>query len=523
MPKRCAVPLTCGKRISGKHGLTSLFLLVLASLNAGCATISLSEPHVVARRVLHESADTEVLAKASVDVQQDGVSATIRALHLCGDRKTAQVQVTTARERHNDSAPLDWGLGIAGLATAGVGTGLIIDSRNVYPKDTTSRDYNPYGQDTALGIGVAVTAVGAALLAVSGVDVLRAQGQEIEVEQIEERGEKLANLQPCNDEPYSGLVVSVGGNQAGTTDQNGEVQFDLTDLFDEDLFVDAKATNPQVSVFVTNKRVGTLSLTPVAEHYARLRDERDESKWLAADVDSCRSPESLDACSSVDEYLEQYPSGLHGAEARQLLKDAEPKLAELRDDAEWESIKSDSVPGCLKPASEDACDPVKRYVEDRPDGRYLKEAQAVLRRAGPALTALRLKRERKERSQAAMQSVIAVDGVRVGTDSPPLERSGRVFIRVTFDATLKKSIPARTSLFVRAACKVGGRRMVDTAPVLASLDDLMPGDTKEFEAMPFINRPLSRSPTGCTIQFSMGTLFGGGRRPLGEFCYGNCE
>jgi hypothetical protein len=66
--------------------------------------------------------------KASVDVVQDGVTATVRAVHVCGDRKTQRVEIATTRDRLNESATLDWGLAVTGVAAAGVGAGLMVDS-----------------------------------------------------------------------------------------------------------------------------------------------------------------------------------------------------------------------------------------------------------------------------------------------------------------------------------------------------------------------------------------------------------
>jgi hypothetical protein len=78
-----------------------------------------------------------------------------------------------------------------------------------------------------------------------------------------------------------------------------------------------------------------------------------------------------------------------------------------------------------------------------------------------------------------MRSVIEVSRVRTSLKSPPFENSQRVYLEITFDAMLKQAQAASTNLFVRAACSVAGRRMVDTVPVMDSLDDMTPGDTKE--------------------------------------------
>jgi hypothetical protein len=70
-------------------------------------------------------------------------------------------------------------LGI-GAIPAGFGIAMLADAWNVYESDRRSRLYNPSGPAAAIGGGIALTIVGAAMMSVPLVDSIRALGTEEE-------------------------------------------------------------------------------------------------------------------------------------------------------------------------------------------------------------------------------------------------------------------------------------------------------------------------------------------------------
>lgn len=83
------------------------------------------------------------------------------------------------------------------------------------------------------------------------------------------------------------------------------------------------------------------------------------------------------------------------------------------------------------------------------------------------------------------------------------DRVGQRFVKVMFDVTaIAKQLPI-TSIFVKASCDVGGRKLVDTS-MDAQISKVNAGEMKTFEFTPFVGHPLAAVPGKCEIVVSVG-------------------
>lgn len=122
--------------------------------------------------------------------------------------------------------------------------------------------------------------------------------------------------------------------------------------------------------------------------------KRDRKAWSEANADRCREPKAATDCDGVEAYLAQFPEGEHAQEAKQILESVAPILTPLRDEAAW---KAANVEDCRTPKSSRACDGVKAYVENHPQGRHADEARRMLRLRRNALAQLAAVEEQRRR------------------------------------------------------------------------------------------------------------------------------
>ena len=107
---------------------------------------------------------------------------------------------------------------------------------------------------------------------------------------------------------------------------------------------------------------------------------REERLWVLLDVKRCQAASQLDACGTLERFVANYPDGIHGAQAKQLLEDAEPKLIAVADNQAWRLV---NVGACTqhdyKWSNEvrAACEPIVRYLAAFPSGLHAKEARAA--------------------------------------------------------------------------------------------------------------------------------------------------
>jgi hypothetical protein len=145
----------------------------------------------------------------------------------------------------------------------------------------------------------------------------------------------------------------------------------------------------------TQKRIWEEKLR--AEELRHL-DEVDQKAWDAVAQDVCRAATSLNACDSVKGYLAALPAGRHVQEAEQCLKDAEPQLSALRDEADWAGA---GVASCRRPSDSDACDGVATYIGRYPSGVHIAEAQRTMKAVSSKIARLKAQEEARAATDEA--------------------------------------------------------------------------------------------------------------------------
>ena len=138
---------------------------------------------------------------------------------------------------------------------------------------------------------------------------------------------------------------------------------------------------------------------------ARRAEVFKEAEGLAR-LGACAEPASLQNCDPADEYLRLLQQEGGSAEAiasvNATLAVARPKLDVLDDHRIWADADSSA---CAAPKSEDACTRVEGYLEVRPTGLHATEAKNLLKSAKPKLAQLEAKRKAEEAKAAALAKI----------------------------------------------------------------------------------------------------------------------
>jgi hypothetical protein len=107
---------------------------------------------------------------------------------------------------------------------------------------------------------------------------------------------------------------------------------------------------------------------------ATITDETEEKAWIAAKVEACRQPITLDACDKVRLFLADHPSSAHADDAKKALEQAQPGLEKLqKDENDWQRADVDEC------KSKKACTGVELYLKLHAAGLHAKEARTLLR------------------------------------------------------------------------------------------------------------------------------------------------
>ena len=369
----------------------------------------------------------------------DGTTLKVSALQLCDVRETSEVRRTTTSEHANQSPVLDWTLGALGAGLAASGTLVLINASSVYANDSNSRQYNPIGPTGATAIGASLTAVGVGLATIAIVDVVRSSGQETRAENVSVPGIIVEHGVGCKGRPLVGAPVVVALSkegdplEAGKTGPDGTLTVDLETAVPKDASFGKDAT---VEVRVSGNPAANVKL-------ATLYASRGEAAWKQIDPKICAQADSSTACDPVRRYVDRYAEGVHTAEARALLSEAESKLTTLRDDEQWAKINpstcSEGKPAdvdlscsevhpegrvcetvnlprinegstqyvdcCVIKAGSDvddfrtACNALHEYVKTFPQGRHVTEARAALKRGDATLEKWRLARTKQRKKE----------------------------------------------------------------------------------------------------------------------------
>ncbi len=133
---------------------------------------------------------------------------------------------------------------------------------------------------------------------------------------------------------------------------------------------------------------------------------RATDAWRHVDQEKCLAVETASACDSVQSFLRTYPTAPEASDAHSVLDQAAPKLAPLREAADWEGVNKEA---CAAPESPAACDAVRSFLTMYPKSRHATEATALLKRADPKIRTLlaRLPMSQLTDEQAAARQIAA--------------------------------------------------------------------------------------------------------------------
>lgn len=369
--ERVASPLRA--RTSFAAGLVvSVFMLN----SAACATIEMKHVNT-SERVMESEKEREETNKNVLSIKEDGEVPTLSVRKRCVLYARDKLKITKHSEAKNQSAAADWALGISGAALAGLGTWIIVDAKNVYPSDTSSRTYG-VGQGTAQGLGVFTAGVGAVGLLIAGVDVARAQGTSDD----ESFGSsRRLTAEGCEGAPVSGAKVVARfdeGAVKGTTLALGETLADGTLSMDlgsveaprDVCRLDQAPWGEKATVLVDGEPAGSLALALAYSAWTKQRAQRDAETWAAAERGAamCRS---AGACGAVERYLSAKLCSEGGA-------DRVATMTGHIDDGVWSRV---DPAGCEMSAETSQCVGVEGYINRFPEGRHLEEARRLLAEA----------------------------------------------------------------------------------------------------------------------------------------------
>jgi hypothetical protein len=395
-------PRQQGEFVGVKSGTRSrrhrTHIIALAVMFAGCARIG-QRPPVHSDRLLRVVPVESLTGGAIANVAQSGTELSLRASHVCNLQNDRVVYRTTTTEAYNKSPAADWLLGGAAVAAGGVGAILVTDAKNTYTNDRTSRTYNPAGPNQERAYGYGLVGVGAALGTIVLVDVIRASGTKIERREVTVPGEIVQRAARCQSRPYANAQVAgkLGRLEftLGTTSAQGKLEVDLDQVVPPEIYLSALASKLEIQV--SGHVAGTASLKALF-----LR--REAREFEGSGVAECREATKLAACEGVERFLARYPHGPHGAEAQRALTAATPRLAALKDDLAWSALRVEDCTNSNAAEPESilaACQPLRAYLDQFPEGRHAKETQTALASGENKAADLASKIERAASAQRA--------------------------------------------------------------------------------------------------------------------------
>lgn len=387
----CTTPLV-GDRSWLRSVRTGVAPVVLvATALCGCATITHGEPETV-RSPIGTTRETVPTKRYVATVDQDARNLAIKLEHACEIVERNTLKVTTTRERQNGSSTRDWLLAGGGLTLLTAGTATLVDAPNVYPHDADSRTYNAVGKSGATAIGAGLLAAGVALTAVPAADAIRSIGSErSESIEAESSFRVISRSVPCKGKKVSNLAVvgrvPSGDNlDLGAIDVPGTLSLELESVVLEAWLL--RNRGDELELIINAQKAGSVSLQAFREAY-------DKKRWDAAEARACAEPEAVNACDGVKAYVDDYPKGERASEARKLLEDALPRLAQLRERAAWNLVTPES---CRAPVTETGCRTVEGYLAEYASGAHAEEARAVLNGSAKAIAKLKTKAEADARA-----------------------------------------------------------------------------------------------------------------------------
>lgn len=354
--------------------LARFWILTCVAPLCSCATIGMSHTHTTERVVRSEPERVETQEPVA-ELRKEGDRGVVTVRQKCDVYSRDRIEVTKHSEAKNRSSKLDWGMGITGGLATGIGALMLADAKNVYPSDTSSRTYNSYGPADARNTGYVFLGLGGALLAVTAIDVIRAQGTSKDVGFDTRRGARMK--ESCNGPPVAGARVvaqfEYGSAKEktsllGVTDADGRLAIDVArlDVPSKECGLENRPFGEFVSVIFDGNIVGQAGLDPAYKRWIEQRRRSDASLVASAEAEqeACRTQ---DSCEKIKQYLHD-ETCYDSPEKRQ-------RIAAFYDDASWEKSRSKE---CASSLYKTSCSGVLSYVASFPSGRHAEDGRSLI-------------------------------------------------------------------------------------------------------------------------------------------------
>jgi hypothetical protein len=373
--------------------------IVCSLLVSGCAAIATKPTRFEDERLRtdrNQVPSKDPVAHAKLDLE--GTSVSLVAVRDCDLVERPVVRRTTRIESYNASPLTDWMLGAAGAGLVIWGGATLVDSSHVDSSDTSSRTYNPVGPAGAVAIGAALSVAGLGLLGLVGVDLVRANREAVSTAIVALDSEPVRRGVACIALPYARAVVTGAVDKVtfdlGMTDAQGRLSVDLDQALPSDWIVPHAA---KMRVALADSDVGNVDLAAVYQ-------VREGRAWAGADPERCGAPKDPEDCGPLRRFVSAYGDGPHGETGRATLTGSEPTRRRLAEATAWKSV---NTPACVNGTDPDAmdraCQMVRMFMSEFPDGAHVKEAEAAAVAGVARARALRAATQRKQQAEQAAE------------------------------------------------------------------------------------------------------------------------
>lgn len=297
-------------------------ILLIAAAPLGCATMSRGESHTD-DKVLRIEQTVQASGDVSASVEQSGSVLHVQAMQKCDLVELKRIRRTTRYDKKNEALAPEVVLLTVGAIPAAIGVGMVVDSKNVYEHDRQSRTYNAAGPGAALGGGIALLTLGAAMMAVPVVDLFRTIGSETEENEVTEPGLPIQRDVPCRSATpmaYQSVTVMDAGLSfgLGSTDATGALHVDLATAIPASVG-GSQRVPPTMRLFISGRLVGKVDMASVIEARRVMANQGEDEAWQSIDSGACRSRRDPAACQQVKSFLMRFPDGARAREALRIL------------------------------------------------------------------------------------------------------------------------------------------------------------------------------------------------------------
>jgi hypothetical protein len=309
----------------------SIAFALATVLAAGCTEVPRTQTKT-ADEVIETTPKTVFANELAGEVVLKGTTLLVRAEPLCSIVEMEKVETTTYYDKQDlpeDEKVWMGAVGGASIVPLAGGIVLLADAKNVHDSNPNERLYNPSGQEAAIGGGVALTIIGAAMAIPPIANAFRYVGGEEESKEHERQGRTVRTGASCSgveSAPRSyALTARVGASSVnlGTFQAPGKQTVELKTLAGPSIL--AQSPVPvTMSVYANQSFLGEVRIVDLIAQLRRERSEQDDLTWQAAEAGACDSQRTEQACQGVRRYLASFPTGIHAQEANALIARIRP-------------------------------------------------------------------------------------------------------------------------------------------------------------------------------------------------------